>query len=189
MLFSYIMASWWVIAEAILLIACEWGWRYTQGERSRRLSSVTHAVIVLAATSIALMFMRYHWPDFVGEDERARLIWRRSVWNAVCVLWVGFEAAILVYLSRIISFLERAAAESRTCHALPITVIALICLYLAWHLPLWSAAIDPAFLDPERLTRLYQVFVRCCGLFWVGIEIAIALRLISAWRLVAQRLE
>ncbi len=178
--FQSVMAAWWLAAEVLLLGLLEWGARCARaGERCPLWESSTRPVAVAALFGAALVIagLVLKTPGLLGSElEGGRVLARRSAWTALCTLWVGLEAGMLIQLLRIAACV-RGEAKVLLRGAGPVATAGLMLLYLVVHVPLWSIA---SSLDIGRITLLHSAYVRLCGVFWFLLETACA---IALWRL------
>lgn len=173
MLLVSIAAAWWLIAEAAILLAADWGWRYLAGSSSRTVRCVVVGIVIF---SLALLIARLAHPWFNTQFR-----WS-LVWNFLCTVWVGLEAAILIYLARIVRHICGKPSIILHCGFI---AIGLSVIFIGWHIP-FAGLLDQ--INDGAIRNIAAAYVRLCGIFWIGIEFGMAWWLWQARRIVMARL-
>lgn len=166
-----IMALFWVFAEGAILLCLRWGYLRWLGKGAGQ-----RPWILLSAGGFVLLGLWTFW----GEGLLARILtdapsvklYRWSLWNFFCTLWVVLEGCIMIYVVRVYRALKGAGRREGGPGTALLTA-ALFLLFLLYYWGLGETALRRG-MDVVGVYNASVFYLRICGLLWIGFEWVVA---------------
>ena len=174
--FFRVMAVSWLLAEGIFLVYARWAAGAVRGEEKLQVRFVTVCAVLFILLAGTVFFGE---PLFKALFPRSRkmdlFLYRSSLWNLFCILWVIIEGLIILYIARIDRAME---GHEGTAGGFSAAVVLLVVLPFAFYL-LYQAqmvsVVERYRLGIVAASRISRFFIRLCGFLWIAFEWAAAL--------------
>lgn len=185
-LFSKMMALFWTLAEGMILLYLRWGYLKLTGEKAdhRRRIIVWSSLFLLLV--LWMMTGEELFKQFISGGDHVRL-YRWTLWNFLCTLWVILEGGIMIQVLRIHGRLMSKGGK-REGRIPVVTMWTLFFVSIFYHWALWEAALGGG-MDLGSLRRCAVFYIRICGLLWIVFEWIVAVVGIKTYLLLKRKVE
>lgn len=174
--FTRMMAVSWLLAEGIFLVYARWAAGAVRGEEKPQVRFITACAVLFILLAGTVFFGEPLFKTLFPQSRKINLfLYRSSLWNLFCTLWVIIEGLIILYIARIDRAMEgHEDIPARLTIAAFLLVVLPFAFYLLYQAQLVSV-VGRYRLGIVAASRISRFFIRLCGFLWIAFEWAAAL--------------